>query len=237
MSLDNAKHLNLDGRECSFAVVASRFNGEMVEALLSDVLAVLKKSGVNQDDIRVVRVPGASEIPTIAGVLASTFNYDVIITLGVVIAGETPHHEIIGNSTAVALQRVALDTGVPVINGIIVANTKAQAEARTTGKIRRGIEFAQGALDMAHVSDEVLQEYMLATAASEDDGEEIEDGFFGDDDDDVDEFGSQNFDDDFSDDFDDVESGGVVELPEDNIFDGSAPKKRAVKKNRKPRKN
>ncbi len=227
MSLDNAKNLNLDGSQCAFAVVASRYNGELVDALLSDVLDTFSKCGVSEDSVRVVRVPGASEIPVVASVLASTRNYDAVVALGVVIAGDTPHHDIIGRSTADALQRVAVDSGIPVVNGIIVANTRAQAEARTTGSIRRGREFAECAVDMAGVCFDVLEEYMLSRASDGDDEMEIDDGF---------EVLDSGFGGGLPDEFDDIESGGAVVLPEDEIYDKSAQKKRAVKRSRKPRK-
>ena len=86
-------------------------------------------------------------------------DFDAVIALGVVIAGETPHHMIIGNSTAFALQEVALDCQVPVINGIVVAETRKQAEERTIGSIKRGVEFAEAALEMAWLTDSFLAEY------------------------------------------------------------------------------
>jgi 6,7-dimethyl-8-ribityllumazine synthase len=81
--------------------------------------------------------------------LAMTGEYDAVIGLGVVIAGETPHHEIIATSTASALQSSALRSEVPMINGIIVTLDRAQAEARCTGLMDRGPEFARAALEMA----------------------------------------------------------------------------------------
>ena len=74
---------------------------------------------------------------------------DAVIALGVLIGGDTSHHELVGQSVSHALQRVALDTSTPVINGVIVADTRAQAEARCIGKINRGAEFAAAALEMA----------------------------------------------------------------------------------------
>ena len=192
MSLDNAKNLNLDGSQCAFAVVASRYNGELVDALLSDVLDTFSKCGVSEDSVRVVRVPGASEIPVVASVLASTRNYDAVVALGVVIAGDTPHHDIIGRSTADALR-----------------------------------EFAECAVDMAGVCFDVLEEYMLSRASDGDDEMEIDDGF---------EVLDSGFGGGLPDEFDDIESGGAVVLPEDEIYDKSAQKKRAVKRSRKPRK-
>jgi 6,7-dimethyl-8-ribityllumazine synthase len=130
-------------------VVASRFNGELVDALLTRVLERLLAAGVKEKAITVVRVPGAHEVPWAAQTLARNARRDVVITLGVLIGGDTSHHEMVGESVSHALQRVALETRVPVINGVIVANTLAQAEERCRGKINRGSEFAAAALEMA----------------------------------------------------------------------------------------
>jgi 6,7-dimethyl-8-ribityllumazine synthase len=99
--------------------------------------------------IEVIRVPGAHEIPWAAQQFAATGKFDCVVTLGVLIGGDTNHHEMVGTSVSHALQQVSLATGVPVINGVIVANTLAQAEARCTGAINRGAEFAHAALEMA----------------------------------------------------------------------------------------
>lgn len=80
---------------------------------------------------------------------------DGVIGLGVLIGGDTNHHEMVGQSVSYALQSVALDSGVPVINGVIVANTLAQAKARCTGRIDRGAEFAQAALAMAALKRQI----------------------------------------------------------------------------------
>ncbi len=214
MSFDKAKNLSKDGSGYAFAVVASRFNGELVDALLDDVLKVFSDGGVARANTRVVRVPGATEIPAMASLLASTGNYDAVVALGVVIKGQTPHHEIIGNSTAVALQHAAVKSGVPIINGIIVTNDRSQAEARTTGKIRRGVEFGESALDMAHVAEDVFSEYL----------DSVDNGDF--------------FDEDFGEGVAEFLDGDddVVLLPEDEIYEKGVQKKRVAKRSRKPRK-
>ena len=88
-------------------------------------------------------------MPWAALALASGGQCDCVIGLGVLIAGDTNHHEMVGESVSHALQRVALETAVPVINGVIVVNSLAQAKARFTGRINRGAEFAAAALEMA----------------------------------------------------------------------------------------
>jgi len=149
MSLAAPTSLSIKGAAFSIGIVASRFNAEMVDVLLERVIAGLKAAGVKGKRITVVRVPGAHEVPWAAQALALRNKPDVVIGLGVLIGGDTNHHEMVGDSVSHALQRVALDTRRPVINGVIVANTRAQAEARTRGKIDRGAEFAAAALEMA----------------------------------------------------------------------------------------
>jgi 6,7-dimethyl-8-ribityllumazine synthase len=97
------------------------------------------------------RVPGSAELPYAASALADHTRFDAVIALGVVIAGDTSHHEIIGNSTAQALQEISIRQKIPVINGILVVNTIEQAQARIDGTINRGKEFALAALEMAQL--------------------------------------------------------------------------------------
>jgi 6,7-dimethyl-8-ribityllumazine synthase len=137
------------GAALRLAVVAARYNGELVEALLGRVLAGLRATGVKDRNLRVVRVPGSHEVPAAVAMLARPQALDAVIGLGVLIGGDTRHHEMVGQSVSHALQRVALDSRVPVINGVIVTDTRAQARARCAGRINRGAEFAQAAVEMA----------------------------------------------------------------------------------------
>ncbi len=161
MSSDKGKMPSIDASQYRFAVVASRFNKKYVDALVRDAVKSLNEHGVDAENIRLVRVPGAGEIPHVCNMLAETDEYDAVIALGVVIAGDTPHHEIIAHSTANALQEIAVLTTVPMINGIVVANTEEQAKERTVGKLARGTEFAECAMEMAwHAAillDEVIE--------------------------------------------------------------------------------
>lgn len=131
------------------AIVAARFNGELVEALLGRVRRALASAGVRDARVTVARVPGSGELPVAARLLVSRRRPDAVIALGVVIRGATRHYEILATTAASALQQVALASGVPVINGVIVAESAAQARARCGGRIDRGAEFAQAAVDMA----------------------------------------------------------------------------------------
>ena len=139
----------IQGSAFRVGIVASRFNSELVDALLSRVLERLSAAGVKEKATTVVRVPGAHEIPWAAHMLAREGRRDVVIALGVLIGGDTSHHEMVGASVSHALQRVAIDSRVPVINGVIVTDTPAQAKERCSGRINRGSEFAAAALEMA----------------------------------------------------------------------------------------
>lgn len=149
MSLDAPTPLSIAGADLRIGIVAARFNATLVDALVSRAEAKLTTAGVPAGTIEVVRVPGSHEVPWAAQRLAAAGRFDAVIALGVLIAGDTNHHEMVGDAVAHALMRVSLDTGVPVINGVIVVNNLAQAEARTTGAIDRGAEFAAAALEMA----------------------------------------------------------------------------------------
>jgi 6,7-dimethyl-8-ribityllumazine synthase len=149
MSLDAPSPLTVSGAGFHIGIVASRFNAALVDALVSRAQARLVSAGVPATAIQTVRVPGAHEVPWAAQQLAAGGRFDAVIALGVLIAGDTNHHEMVGDAVAHALMRVSLDTRIPVINGVIVVNNMAQAEARTTGPMDRGTEFANAALEMA----------------------------------------------------------------------------------------
>ncbi|MGB0417120.1 MAG: 6,7-dimethyl-8-ribityllumazine synthase [Coraliomargarita sp.] len=149
MSLDSPSVLNLDGSAYRFAVVAARFNEELVDSLLSHACAALEAAGAPTPVIE--RTPGSNELPYAASLLAKSGEFDAIIAIGLVIAGATNHHNVIGDSCAVALHQLSIDTSVPIINGITVVETHAQAEARAGTEINRGREFALAALEMAQL--------------------------------------------------------------------------------------
>ncbi len=149
MSLSSPSAVVLDGSGLRIGIVAARFNEALVNGLLERLLAALRAAKVAEAAIGQVRVPGSHEVPWAAKTLAAGGHYDCVVGLGVLIAGDTNHHEMVGESVSHALQEVALATGVPVINGVIVVNSVAQAEERCTGRINRGAEFAGAALEMA----------------------------------------------------------------------------------------
>lgn len=149
MSVAAPEQRPINGAELRFGIAAARFNEELVDGLLARVLETLRAAGVKETGLAVVRVPGSHEVPWAVHTLATGSQCDCVIGLGVLVAGDTNHHEMVGQSVSSALQTVALDTGTPVINGVIVANSMAQARERCLGRINRGAEFAQAGLEMA----------------------------------------------------------------------------------------
>ena len=139
---------NLDGKGVRIGIVVSRFNPEVGEALLAACTAALTKHGVLASDIRVITVPGALEAPLALQKMANTGKYDALIALGAVIRGETYHFEIVANESAGGITTVALDTGVPVANGILTADDESQAAARVSQK---GADCADAAIEMANL--------------------------------------------------------------------------------------
>lgn len=149
MSLDSPQLTPIDGRPLAVGLVAARFNPALVEALLRAVRAGLAAAGVRENRLTLIRVPGSHELPVAVSWLAQGGRRDVVLALGVLIGGDTNHHEMVGRSVSHAFQQVALATGTPVINGVIVADNLKQARARCIGRINRGAEFARAALEMA----------------------------------------------------------------------------------------
>ncbi|MDR2513358.1 MAG: 6,7-dimethyl-8-ribityllumazine synthase [Puniceicoccales bacterium] len=149
MSQDKPKKASVDGTDLYFGIVAARYNNELVEALIKRVRATLREARVSEKSIKVLRVPGAAEVPYVASMLAHTDEYDCLIALGVVVKGDTNHNEVLAHSTAIELQAIATRTEIPVINGILSVETREQAEERVNGKTDRGAEFARAAIEMA----------------------------------------------------------------------------------------
>lgn len=130
-----------------FAVVVSRFNEEITDALLASCLRRLSEAGARAPDV--VRVPGGFEIPWAAQRLAATRRYDAVICLGCILRGQTPQNDHISRSVFQHLHDISVSTGVPCILGVLTPDTWAQAKARTKGKLDRGREAADAALEMA----------------------------------------------------------------------------------------
>jgi 6,7-dimethyl-8-ribityllumazine synthase len=132
-----------------FAIVAARFNQEIVDVLLAGATAVLQKSGAKQDRLMVVRVPGAFEIPLTCQKLAETGKVDALIALGCVIRGDTPHFDYVCTESARGIMNVGLKYGVPVINGILTVDNIEQAKIRAQNDgNNKGSDAAYAAIEM-----------------------------------------------------------------------------------------
>lgn len=137
-------------RGLRFVVVAARFNGHIVDRLLSGAVEVLTQAGVPADNLNVLRVPGAFEIPIVVRQVAASGHYDAVIALGAVIRGETPHFEYVAGECARGVMRVMLDTDVPVGFGVLTCDTLDQAQARAGGAAgNKGADAALAVLETA----------------------------------------------------------------------------------------
>lgn len=135
-----------------YAIVVSKFNEFVTEKLLDGCLQTLIKNGVSENNVDIVKVPGAFEIPTCAKNLLDLNKYSAIICLGAVIRGKTPHFDYICNAVSNEVARLGATTGVPVIFGIITANDIDQALDRAGGKVgNKGREAALAAIEMVSV--------------------------------------------------------------------------------------
>jgi len=149
MSRHAPRRSAIAGADLSIGIAAARFNQPLVDALLAQVCDHLRAAGVPARRLTVVRVPGSNELPSAVQLLFRRRRPDVCIALGVIIRGETRHFELVADAASQGLVRVALEARRPVINGVIAAENERQAEARCRGRLRRGAEFAQAALEMA----------------------------------------------------------------------------------------
>lgn len=143
---------HLIGTGLKVAVVVSRFNELLSSRLLSGAQDGFVRHGVEADDIDVAWVPGAFEIPLVARKLAESGRYDAVVALGVVIRGGTPHFEYVASEVSKGIAKISLDTGVPVMFGVITADTIEQAVERAGTKAgNKGWEAALGAIEMANL--------------------------------------------------------------------------------------
>ncbi|PLR95081.1 6,7-dimethyl-8-ribityllumazine synthase [Bacillus sp. T33-2] len=143
---------NLVGSGLRVAVVVGRFNEFITGKLLGGAQDALKRHGVSEEDIDIAWVPGAFEIPLVAQRLASSKKYDAIITLGTVIRGSTPHFDYVCNETAKGVSAASLNSGIPVIFGILTTETIEQAIERAGTKAgNKGWDAAVSAIEMANL--------------------------------------------------------------------------------------
>jgi 6,7-dimethyl-8-ribityllumazine synthase len=133
------------------AVVASRFNDEIVSGLLDGATECLERHGASSESVAVYRVPGAFEIPSAVARIGAARQLDAIVTVGALIRGETPHFEFISQQVTLELSRVAVALGIPVSFGVITCDTMEQARARIARGSNKGWEAALAAIEMARL--------------------------------------------------------------------------------------
>jgi 6,7-dimethyl-8-ribityllumazine synthase len=142
----------LVGKGLKFGVVVSRFNEFITGKLLEGAKDALLRHGVEEEAVDIAWVPGAFEIPLVARNMAQTKRYDAVICLGAVVRGATPHFEYVAAEVAKGIAHVGLETGLPVIYGIITADTLEQAIERAGTKAgNRGFDAAVSAVEMANL--------------------------------------------------------------------------------------
>jgi 6,7-dimethyl-8-ribityllumazine synthase len=139
-------------RDLRVAIVAARFNDFVVEPLVGGALDALKRHGVSAQQIEIVRVPGAFDIPIVARKLALSRRYQALIALGAVIRGDTPHFDYVAGECAAGIARIALESGVPIAFGVLTTDTVEQAMDRAGGKAgNKGADAALVAMELANL--------------------------------------------------------------------------------------
>lgn len=153
MSTHSPKPLTFDlPSSTRIAVVAARFNAEIVDKLLEGCIRRLKEIGLEDSRIETHRVPGAFELPVAAKMFVDTKRYDAVILLGCVIRGETYHFEVIANAAAQGVMAVTCDTGIPVTFGVLTTDTVEQAVDRAGVKAgNKGAEAAVACIEMVNL--------------------------------------------------------------------------------------
>lgn len=147
---------NLISREIKVGIVAARFNEFITSKLLGGAMDGLLRHGVREEDIQVAWVPGAFEIPLIASKLAKSGRYDAVICLGAVIRGSTSHYDYVCNEASKGIAAVSLETGVPVMFGVLTTENIEQAIERAGAKAgNKGYDCALGAIEMVNLIREI----------------------------------------------------------------------------------
>jgi 6,7-dimethyl-8-ribityllumazine synthase len=144
------------GNGFRFAIVVSRWNDALTSRLLDGALAALKSVGAEEGSISTFRVPGAFELPLASLKAAQSGDFDAVVALGVVIRGETPHFDFVAGQAAAGILQASMQTGIPVLFGVITADTLEQAEARS-GELgdNKGYESALSAVEMVNLIREM----------------------------------------------------------------------------------
>jgi 6,7-dimethyl-8-ribityllumazine synthase len=154
VAIDSPKVIEgeLTARDLRFAIVVTRFNEFVVEPLLRGAVDALKRHGVTEKQIEIVRVPGAFDMPIAVRKLAMSRRYEALVALGAVIRGQTPHFDYVAGECASGLARIALESGVPIGFGVLTTDTMEQAVDRAGGKAgNKGADAALASLEMANL--------------------------------------------------------------------------------------
>jgi len=147
---------NISAEDFRFAIVVARWNGDLTSKLESGAAEALAKAGTPRNAVEIFRVPGAFELPLAAMKAAETGLFDAVIALGVIIRGETPHFDYVASQASAGIMQASLDTGIPVMFGVVTADTREQAEARCGGSVgNKGSEAAMSAIEMANLAREI----------------------------------------------------------------------------------
>ena len=146
-----ASDADLDGTGLRIGICCGRFNRHITDRLLTGARSGLARHGVAEADVTVVWAPGAYELPLVSQHLVTGAGVDAVIALGAVIRGETGHYDFVAGECAAGLQRVQLDTGVPVVFGVLTTDNEEQALARSGGEEDKGLEGAETAIEMANL--------------------------------------------------------------------------------------
>ena len=154
---ESSQQVELDAAGLRFAIVVSRFNHLITDRLLTGAQDALRRSGAANEDVEVVLVPGAFELPLAAKKLATKGGYDALIAIGCVIRGQTSHYDYVCSETARGIQLAQMDTGVPIIFCVLTCETQEQALARAGGQngdnaTNKGFECGLAAVEMARLS-------------------------------------------------------------------------------------
>jgi len=146
----------LSAKGKSFGLIISRFNDFITDRLYGGAMDALIRNGANDSDITVVKVPGAFEIPLVAQKMVSTKQYDAIICIGAVIRGATSHYDYVCAEVSKGIASVSLDSGIPVLFGVLTTDTIEQAIERAGSKAgNKGFEAAMAAIEMVNIMDRV----------------------------------------------------------------------------------
>ena len=147
---------NMIGQSGKFALLVARFNSFVVESLVDGAIDALKRHGIKESDIEIIRVPGAYEMPIAAQRVAMTKKYDAIVALGAVIRGGTPHFEYVAGECVKGLSQVSLNSNIPVAFGVLTVDSIEQAIERAGTKAgNKGAEAALSALEMINLFKEL----------------------------------------------------------------------------------